>query len=177
MTYKIVASTAAKPRGDWRYKVSANGHTVWSTTATEAVAVVINTEQPETYLSMSDEDAFLERFQFALSCGKMQKAFIQALSIDSGTMDGEELAPLIAYEPTDAELNAMACGIDEPVVGLPDNTWHFDDYPLIVFAPHYAPYSDIPLPMGANVVVIDPTDERTFLMSLADVGIFKAEAF
>jgi len=174
MAYIICADTDPKPKGEWRYTVTSNGNTVWATTATDAVAVVLNTEHPETYLGLNDADAFQARYQFALSIAKNMKAFFQARALEGD--DTNSVPPLVAFEPTDAETNAMACDITEPITGLPDDTWFCDDHPLVVFRPDYAPYSDIPMPKGNSILVIDPTDETTFLLSLSNTGVFKAQA-
>ncbi len=50
--------------------------------------------------------------------------------------------------------------------------YHWDHVvPLILFATDYAPYSDRPRPTGHNIIFLDATTERTFLDSVATLGL------
>jgi len=83
------------------------------------------------------------------------------------------------------EVTAFRQPIETPVVGLPDNRWRFDaahvpaghdPLPLYVVASDYQPYTDLPLPQGDEVYVLDWSDDLAFLTSISNAGMGKLVA-
>lgn len=54
-------------------------------------------------------------------------------------------------------------------VQLQMDVWPFE-VPLYLLASQYAPYTDMPLPIGEHVVIVDPSTERTVLDGLGALG-------
>lgn len=52
-------------------------------------------------------------------------------------------------------------------VAVPGGQWDFTELPLLLLTTNYAPFSEDPKPTGAGVVWLDPTDARTYIVSLA----------
>lgn len=97
---------------------------------------------------------------------------LRALAESAQSAQAVALANLAATstqdEPLpDAAVTAATAQKAGPIVELP--SWPFD-LPLYLLATQYAPFSDVPAPVGERVVLLDPSTERTFLEGLAAAG-------
>lgn len=70
-------------------------------------------------------------------------------------------------EDADDEVKQVLTAPRHERVDVPGDQWDITQLPLILLTTHYAPFSDAPAPTGAGVVWLDPTDARTYVVSLA----------
>lgn len=102
----------------------------------------------------SDEDRVGLRSDFlAELAAHVQGAVLS--SVGTGGLDEDALTVLLHDRATD-------------VVELEE--WD-SNVPLLLMATGYAPYTDVPAPVGDTILWLDPATETTFLDSLARAGV------
>lgn len=124
---------------------------------TELVGQLPN--MPHNYADLGPEAAAEARIEASVVIAENWQEIIAAQAVLVGAWDHEQ-------EPPELLEALIYAGRTDPVVV---DTWN---HPVTMILPAalYAPYSNIPLPIG-NVKVIDPRDDKTFLDSLNDLGI------
>ena len=138
----------------WIYELdnTETGVSLFADTATDLIAEVLGEPQ---YVGLDDDEALARRTEF----------FYQALEITKQLVADTSAEQLAAADATEDELAALYQTIREPITGLPGDRWRLD-VPLVVIATDYQPYTDLPLPQGEHVLVLDPSDELAFLQSM-----------
>lgn len=132
-----------------------------SNNLTSLVAQLIN----GTYAAITegrdgDEQALLDRWQQAVSTANLVQAIVITAAVNARTFDvktaGEDILTLLFADRIDpVEVDEW----DEPV-------------PLILISTSYAPFTDRMPPIG-NIRWINPHTERTYLETLADLGVIE----
>ncbi|WP_159599117.1 hypothetical protein [Agromyces humi] len=139
----------------WPFALNTGDRTVYADTLTDLAAELIPgyAELPDSY--DGDVDAFIARVHAASMIANRSQAQLIAATewFDLAAANEEVATALLA--PRGQATNQYAGNWDGPV-------------PLVLVSTDYAPYTDVPLPTG-DVSFIDPTDEQTFIHSLADL--------
>ncbi|WIB65624.1 hypothetical protein [Curtobacterium sp. MCBD17_040] len=130
-----------------------DGTTVLADSATAAVAALI-----DGYSGEDPEEAFLQRFDYAVRTTALQQGLVAVAAQEEGTFDvataGEDvLTALFSDRGEVAEVSEWTLPL-----------------PFIHVASHYEPYTETPRPSGENVFLIDPYTEVTLLVSLSAAG-------
>jgi len=138
----------------WIYQLDnvETGRSLFADNATDMVAAILGEPQ---YVELDDDEALARRTEF----------FYQALEITKQLVADTSAEQLADADATEDELVALYQTIREPVTGLPGDLWRLP-VPLVLIATDYQPYTEIPLPRGEHVLVLDPSDELTFLQSM-----------
>lgn len=132
--------------------------------------------------------------RFEWSCGERLAAdsmteLVQQLLGDSYNPDDPEAALIERYETlvdlagkmqaiilSSDGVNITACSEEQLTVALTDKSDHVEisawsaDFPLIVVATLYEPYTDRRRPTG-DVIVVDPHTEKSFLEAFTQLGL------
>lgn len=141
----------------WPFIMLRNGKAILADTRTELVGALI-----PGYDSLDDEqDALVERFRQAIVTANFIQEFLAAMYCQE--------AELSMVDLTEEELTAFFTNrLDHPTDILGLEQWHHD-VPLVLVTSLFEPYDDRVPPTG-NVMWIDPTNETTYLSSLAELG-------
>ena len=137
--------------------------TVESDTLTALVAALVGNGYADLPPSSNgDEQALLARWQQSVTTANQVQAVLTGSAVQAGTIDvakaGEEvLTPLFADRLHPVEL-------DEWTVPVP----------LVLICTDYAPFTDNTPPTG-NICWINPHTERTYLDTLASLGVVEFE--
>ena len=158
-----------------KYVYTLDDKTICANTAAEIIANRLNSDNPDEYLE-ADEDT---------QAATRRKVIVQHFGLIKSFLANEDQHPeffetLDMMDAAESEVTAFCQTIKEPVIGLPDNTWRFDKshvpdgrdpIPLYIIASDYEPFTEVPLPRGDEVYVLDWTDEVAFLESISNAGL------
>lgn len=137
-----------------------DGTVITAETLTDLVSELIE-DYPPTTGRLSD---VTEQFEAMVGYATEQANIRQGLYAVVATNEGD-FDPEVESEET---LTAIFSSRDVFVPTFP--VWE-GSFPLVLVATNYYPFTDVPVPAG-NVELIDPSNERTLLTSLADLGDF-----
>jgi len=151
-----------KENGDgYRYCMYFNGDVdvAFADTAFELMETLI-----PGYTSLDEEDQDVARIQYSQTAAATVQGAILA-ELEPGDVTDEEYAVLTAPRQ-----------LAQPTVKF----WS-SDVPLVVVETSYVPYTDVPAPSSAlgatedvaNVWMLRPMDEESFLVSLHEVGVIR----
>ena len=136
--------------------------TVYADTLTELVGFVIP-EYGDLPLTVDgDADALLARVDAAVNAVALAQATVMLAMEEAGEFNPEAASEDVLTALLTARGTALVSGAE----------WGGDwaeDVPLLLLATDYAPFTDL-VPITGNVQYFDPSDERTFLASLEDLG-------
>ena len=142
--------------GQWSYAIAHDGeHVTFADTAGDLIEVLI-----DGYGQLGDTDeehdqALLARYQHLL----LLAGHYQAEANDTAMADG------LLDDADEDTLTALYSDRSEPYTG---GEWTGPT--LILIATDYAPYTDLPTPQGAQVVLLDPARETSYLAALHRLG-------
>ncbi|MGL5823691.1 MAG: hypothetical protein ACRCYU_02455 [Nocardioides sp.] len=142
-------------RDRWPLCLAEAGQTVFADNAAEIIERLI----PD-YASLGNDDALIARWESAIATATDTQALICA---DMARED--KLRPA---DMTEADLTAIFGDRLTPI-----ETAHWPhDVPLVLLATDYEPFTNRP-PVAGNVLWVDPSDEISFLTSLANLGVIE----
>lgn len=108
------------------------------------------------HATMSADDALAARFDVLVAlAGAAQAGMVAELDID------QLPEPVVAAALTSKDVTLHLDG------GWPDG------FPLLLVASLYTPYTDVPVPAGDDVVLLDPHTERSFVEAFVTLGLAK----
>lgn len=146
----------------WRFVMEHSGKTIYADTRTELVGHILGPEydalpdDPE-----SNDRAFVMRAGSAIVTADLIQQIIAAGEAERGSWN--------AGAPSDYELTAfLTSRADHPTELLGITEWRHP-VPLVLVRSHFEPYARRAVPTG-DIAWIDPTNETTFLDSLAALG-------
>lgn len=142
----------------WLFAMPVNGSVVFADSATSVIDFLI-----PGYEELDDDEALHVRVGHAASTA----AVVQTAMIESAIESGFDLAA-----QSEAALTALLTDKDIPVDGGP-----FDlDVPVVLVSTLYEPFTSRPK-VGGNIVWLDPSDELTYLRSLAGAEVITLLVF
>lgn len=146
----------------WPFVMERSGNTIYADSRTELVGYILGEgydKQPQT--DEGNEVAFVIRAESAIATANFIQQIMASSEGNAGNWD--------AAHPTDEELTAFLTDrAEHPTEFLGIEHWDHV-VPLVLVTTHFEPYARRTAPTG-NVVWIDPSNETTFLDSLAALG-------
>lgn len=148
----------------WPFIMLRNNKAICADTRTELVGALIPGYDDISVDADGDDAALVERFKQALVTADFLQEFLAGVAAN----DPENEFSLA--EATEEELTAfLTKRIDRPTEILGIDHWEHD-IPLILVTTLFEPFDEgHPIPTG-NIMWIDPSDETTYLRSLAELG-------
>lgn len=126
-----------------------DGNTLTANTMTDLVKEIIG----HTYTPDEPERALIARFETLADLASKTQAIILN-SLDNITSYTE---------------NQLTAALTDKRNPIPLNTWDAD-FPLILIATGYQPYTDLPRPKG-ETLLLNPHTERSFLEAFTHLGL------
>lgn len=158
---------------DWLYLVMwPNGDLVYSDNVGE---IVVETLQEDRYQDLLDDDSdqandecLVMRYDELCHLGAKVQAWMVEEGASRGAIDlanaGEDVLTALFQDR-----HAPFAGVWRD--GQPSFEWT-EDVPLVAIATDYAPFTARPAPTG-RVVMLDPSSEMGYVLSLAALGLFE----
>jgi hypothetical protein len=171
MAYLTEAGTHVPPtrrNGElWPFALLTGDDTVYTDTLTDLVSYFIPGYADIPHDSRGQQEAFVARVDYGAGVATHTQALVLASAVTSG-----EFNPATASEDAlTALLQTRGTALFTPK--LFDGVWSYD-VPLVLLSTDFAPFTSVQI-FDGNVMVFDPSDERTFIDSLCVLGL--AELF
>ena len=174
-----IVNSQTRPRNlRLKYAYNFGDEIAYADTTAEIVAYIVDDNNPDAYLNAGKDIQAGYRHRVITQHFGLLKAI---LSDENEHQEFFETFDMMKAD--ESEITAFCQLIEQPVVGLPNNTWRFDEshvpvgrdaIPLYIIASDYEPFTSLPLPQGEEVFVLDWTNEVAFLKSMgrAEFGKF-----
>lgn len=158
----VTPSPAHPENVSWPFALMVGDDTVYADTLTELVGFVIPDYADLPLTAEGDDDAFLARVDAAVSAVALAQATVILAMEEAGDFNPETASEDVLTALLTARGTALVDGAEW------DGVWS-EAVPLLLVSTDYAPFTAL-TPITGNVQYFDPSDERTFLASMEDLG-------
>jgi hypothetical protein len=156
------------PKGGlWPFIVAFSDHIYAGDDRTELMGLVYDALVVDSvaYGDKTVDEAFEARYDVSLFAAQAVQTAALVAAAEADVFDPVEWAG----DPVkDQQMQALFA----PRTDVFEGTWD-SDVPLTIVSAHYAPFTQVPLPEGENVICIDPRNDETMLNTLAAVGLIE----
>ena len=173
-----IVNSQTRPRNlRLKYAYNFGDEIAYADTAAEIVAYIVDHNNQDAYLNAGKDIQAEYRHRLITQRFGLLKA-----NLSDENEHPEFFETFDIMDAGESEITAFCQLIEQPVVGLPNNAWRFDEshvlagrdpIPLYIIANDYEPFTSLPLPQGEEVYVLDWTNEVGFLKSTSHAGLGK----